>query len=169
MHRLLGILFFVSGTCFAQAPQLELHSYGFDPVEVAIPATPVEKLLEVSKGWALEYNREERGADITNVTTNSMDITAYKRNAFYYRNRGFTQDHSITYTMHLTFTPNSYTLTFKVNDIYVDGDSLIEYKLPDYFTSSGSLKEGYTSLDESLEATVNKIIESHYNFIISYR
>ena len=169
MQKIAYILFFITGICTAQPPTMELEPNGFDPVVVNIPLTPNEKLIAVSRDWALEFNRSQRGADITNVTENSMAITAYKRNAFYYRNRGFVYEFSITYTMLITFDEDSYTLNFKINDIYSDTDSLIESKIPDYFTPAGNLKEGYEALDESLEVTVNDIVKSHYNFIINFR
>lgn len=153
---------------FAQ-PQLELTPNGFDPVTVEIPSTPNEKLIEVSTAWANEYNRRQKGAVITDVTANSMTITAYKKNAFYFRNRGEAFDHSVNYTLKLAFSQSNYTLQFTVTDIFTDGDKLIQYKLPDYFRPDGKLKEGYTDLEKSLEDTVNDIVASHYNFLINYR
>lgn len=167
MYRL--IFLFLAAAALAQPPKMELKPNGFDPIEVAIPATPNEKLIEITKAWAQEANRSERGADVTEVTENSLTVSAYKRNGFYYRDRGETHNHRIRYSMKITFYENRYTLAFTVNDIYTDGDKLVSYKLPDYFTSEGKIKEGYTDLKPSLERTVNDIVTSHYNFIINFR
>ncbi len=163
------VVLFLSVAALAQPPKMELKPNGFDPIDVAIPATPNEKLLEVTSAWAQEYNRREEGVDITDVTANSVTVSAFKRNGFYYRDRGEKHNHKIRYTMKITFYEDRYTLAFIVGDIYTDGDKLIDYKLPDYFTSEGTIKEGYTDLKPSIERTVNDIVTSHYNFIINFR
>ncbi|AWH86712.1 hypothetical protein HYN59_17075 [Flavobacterium album] len=167
MYKLLFLL--ISVTALAQPPKMELQPYGFDPIEVTIPATPNDKLIEVTKAWVQDYNRREKGADITNVTGNSITVSAFKKNGFFYRNRGEAFEHKIRYTLKITFQENRYTLAFNVEDIYADGESLAKYKIPDYFNSSGNLKDGYTDLKPSLERTVNDIVNSHYNFILNFR
>ena len=169
MRKITLLILFICTTIKAQPPLMELHSNGFDPVEVSIPSIPVELFIKATDTWAYEYNRLKSPVDVTNVTANTITISAYKKNAFYYRNRGEAFFYKIHYTMTITFHVNSYTLDFKVGDIYTDGDVLVEYKLPDYFTSSGKLKDGYNMLDESLQKTVNDIVNSHYNFIIKYQ
>ncbi|MGQ2982535.1 hypothetical protein [Flavobacterium sp.] len=167
MYRL--IFLFLSAAALAQPPKMELNPNGFDAIDVSIPATPNEKLIEITKAWATKANQREKGADVTDVTANSLTVSAYKRDAFFYRDRGETHSHRIRYSMKITFYENRYTVAFTVNDIYMDGDKLVTYKLPDYFTSEGKLKEGYTDLEQSLERTVNDLVTSHYNFIINFR
>ena len=167
MKKLFTLLcFLVFAFANAQPPAMELHPHGFDPIVVTIPTTDNDKLIALSKEWAIKYNPE--GADVSKVTGNSMVITALKRNAFYYRNDGVPYDHMIQYTLKLVFSQNSYTLVFSVDDIYHD-DVLLEYKIPDYFTSEGDLKEGYEEIEPSLETTVNNLVKSHYNFLINFR
>lgn len=169
MKRLILLAcFLVYSYSNAQPPVIELQPYGFDPIVVTIPDTSNEKLIELSKNWALNYNSEE-GADVTEITQNSMVITALKRNAFYYRNDGVPYDHMIQYTMKLVFSQNSYRLVLTVDDIYNNDDKLIKYKIPDYFNSDGDLKEGYEQIRPSLETTVNNMVKSHYNFLINFR
>jgi hypothetical protein len=169
MQKILFLLCFFAIASMHAQPRLELEPAGFAPIEISLPPTPNDKLIEVTKAWAKEYNKGAKGYDFTNVTANSITINAYKKNAFFYRNRGEAFDHSINYTMKITFHENSYTLQFTVTDIFVGTDKLIEYKLPDYFTNEGKLKEGYDDLKPSLEKNVNDIVASHYNFILNYR
>lgn len=159
----------------AQPPRLELEPRGFAPVEVQIPLTANEKLIEVTKAWAGEYNNRRSignrrgGHDITNVTANALTVHAYKRNAFFYRERGQAFNHSIDYSLNLTFYETYYTVEFTVDNIYIDNDKRIESGITDYFNSEGKLKEGYDELEASLEANVNEIVLSHYNFLINFR
>ena len=150
-------------------PQLELTTGTFAPVEVTIPSTPNEKLIETSKSWANEFNKRQKGADVSDITANSMTISAYKKNAFFIRNKGETFQYAIQYTIKLKFNVNSYTLQFNVTDIYTDQDRLVEYKLPNYYTSDGEFKDGYSTIKPSLERTVNDIVTSHYNFLLNFR
>lgn len=159
-------------SCFistAQPPRLELTPGGFEPVTVQIPATPAEKLIELSKNWAAETNKRRRGYDITNVTANTVTVSAYKRNAFYYRNRGESYDFRIRYDMAFTFNNDSYAVAFRVVDIYAKDDNVQKTGLGNYFTSDGRLKEGFEEVEPSLEATVNSLVNSHYNFLINFR
>ncbi|ALM48365.1 hypothetical protein AMR72_05285 [Flavobacterium psychrophilum] len=169
MRKLLSLLFILFGLSVYAQPKLELTPRGFDPVEVTIPSIPPEKFIELSKSWTTEYNRRLKGADVTNVTDSSLTISAFKKNAFFFRNRGEMFEYTINYSMKITFSNQSYTLQFIVNDIYTDDDTLVKYKLPDYFNSSGELKEGYADLKPSLERTVNSIVASHYNFIANFK
>lgn len=168
-YLLLTVLLITTYAAVAQPPHMELEPYGFDAVSIAVPATPNEKLIDLSESWAAQYRRRKQGIDVTNVTETSMVITAFKKNAFYYSNKGETFYHKIRYEMMVEFAQSTYTVTFKVLDIYLDDDVLLEYKVPDYFTSEGVLKDGYNTLETSLEDTVNDIVNSHYNFIINYR
>ena len=171
MHRLLLFLCLaISIPLRAQPPRMELTPTGFGSVTVTIPDTPVEKLVEVSRNWAQEYNRKERdGVDITNVTDNSMTISAFRKNAFHYSNRGETFYQKIRYNMDLSFTGSSYTVSFTVTDIYADDNKRLTYLLPDYFLPDGRLKEDYEDIEPSLEQTVNTIVRAHYNFIVNFR
>lgn len=169
MSRLLSLLCLFIGLSLHAQPTLELNPRGFDAVEATIPSAPAEKLIDLSKSWASEFNRKEKGADITGVTTSGLIITAFKKNAFFFRNKGEMFEYTIRYSMKITFTNGSYSLQFTVNDIYADDDTLVKYKLPDYFLPSGELKEGYADLKPSLERTVNGIVASHYNFIANFR
>jgi len=174
MRLCLLFIFFVT-LASAQPPRLELEPRGFAPVDVQIPATSNEKLIEVTKAWANEYNNRRstgnrrRGYDVTDETTNALTIHAYKRNAFFYRERGMAFNHSIDYSLRLNFYETYYTIQFTVESIYIDNDKLIESDIQDYFTSDGKLKEGYDELETSLEDNVNEIVESHYNFVINFR
>lgn len=163
-----SLCLFLSIAAAAQPPRLELTPRGFEPVDIAFPATPNEKLLELTQSWAFEYNRREDGFDTSNITTNTITITANKDNAFYYRERGEAFDFKIRYTMDITFNNGSYTLKFSVPEIYAD-NKRINYTLPDYFTSEGRLKEGYGEIERSIEATVNNIVTAHYNYLIKLR
>lgn len=166
MYKITLLLLFICTTAGAQPPVMEVHANGFDPIEVSTPSIPVDLFMKATDTWAYEYNRLKSPVDVINTTANSITIRAYKKNAFFYRNRGEAFYYKIRYTMTITFHGNSYTIDFKVGDIYTDGDVLVKYKLPDYFTSSGKLKDGYEMLDKSLQKTVNDIINSHYDFII---
>lgn len=164
------LLLLLLTSCLWAQPSLELTPAGFEPVEVTISALPNEKLIELTKSWAAELNRRLKSRyDITDVTENSLTITGYKKNAFLIRNKGETFDYAIGYTMKLSFSRNSYTLRFIVNDIYTDQDRLVQYKIPDYFNSAGELKDGYDELKPTLEKTVNDLALSHYNFIMNFR
>lgn len=169
IYRLLCLVMLLPVVAFGQ-PSLELEPSGFAPVTVTIPTTLNEKLVDLTRAWAQEYNRRnDRGYDLINVTDNSITVSSYKKNAFYYRDRGQSFNLSINYSMQLTFSESSYTLTFTVTDIFADNDKLLEYKIPDYFTTEGKLKEGYDELDTSLKKNVNDIARSHYNFLINFR
>ncbi|RWX01039.1 hypothetical protein [Flavobacterium cerinum] len=169
MQKLLPILcLFIAGIAIAQ-PQMVLMPYGFDPVEVQIPSISQEKFIELSKSWAAEFNRGQKGYDVSDVTSNSLTITAYKRNAFFYRNLGETFQYTIRYSMKLNSYGTYYKLVFTITDIYANDDVLINYKIPDYFSSSGQLKDGYSDIKPSLEKTVNYIAASHYSAIASYK
>ncbi len=170
MQRLLTLLcFFTIIPAIAQS-NLELTPQGFEAVQVEIPATSNEKLIETSKAWAASYNRRNRkGYDVYDVQQNAMSISALKKNGFFIRNKGETFGYTIRYNIKLVFYGDYYTLQFIVTDIYTDDDTLVKYKLPDYFTSSGELKDGYENLKPSLEKTVNEIVTSYHDYIINFR
>lgn len=154
-------------TLHAQPPELKLTPGGFDPVKVSVPQMPNEKLVELTKQWATEANRNY-DVDITDVTDNSLTISSFRKKGFFYRSKGETYYHRIRYQMKFSFSGDLYTVTFSVPEIYND-DVLLKYTLPDYFDSKGNIKEGYTDLKPSIENTANTLVTSHYNFIVNYR
>jgi hypothetical protein len=153
MRLMHSILFcFAAMTALAQPPAMELQPNGFEPVTIPFPATPAERLIELTQTWADSFNRREEGFDATNITPNTITITANKENAFFYRERGEAFDHEIRYEMRLTFNEDSYTLNFVITEIYMR-DRLLESDIPDFFNSEGRLKEGYEEIERSLETT----------------
>lgn len=166
MNRILTLILFIAATAFAQ-PKTELAPAGFSTVTVTIPASVPEKMVELTKNWALEANR--RGSfDVSEVTTNTITVTANKKDAFYYRSKGEGYDHDIRYDLKLNFSESSYTATFVVKEIYAD-NVRIESTVADFFSSDGAPKVGFEDVKPSLEATANTILKSHYNFILNFR
>jgi len=170
MYRLLVILFVISaGMAYGQPPEMEVTRNGFSPITMRVPAMAADKFVEVTKAWAGSFTNREGGYDAKNITGNTITISALKRNAMRYQNVGQTVENKIRYNLEITFTATSYTVRFVVVDIYGDNDTLLDYRLPDYYKSDGTLKDGYRGLDTSLETTANNIVQSYHDFIINYR
>lgn len=142
--------------------KLEMTPQGFAPVEIPRPQRTNEKLIELSRDWAANYNRREH--DVYDVTASSMKIDAVRQNAFYYRNRGETYHSNIRYTLAVDFGENNLTITFSVKDIFVR-QTLIEKTIADFFASDGRLKSEFLEVKPSLEETVNEIVGSYTTFI----
>jgi hypothetical protein len=157
----------------AQPPKMKLGPGGFEAITVTIPATIPEKLVSVTKTWATERERrsmdQDKGYDFTNVSDNTITVSGFKKNAFYYSDRGEQFEHRIRYTMEFVFYDNRYTLKFNVVEIYTDNDVPVQSTLSDYFTGDGTLKEGYRDLNTTLETTVNNMVQSHYDTLINFR
>ncbi len=168
MKKLIVIVcIMLSAIVGAQPPQVTLSPSGFDPVDVSVPAMPNERFIDLSKNWALEsYKRG--GYDITEVTANSLTISATERNAFFYRNKGEGFDHDVRYDMKITFYGNRYTAQFIVKQIFADNIQ-IKSTLGDFFDSNGNPKEGFNDVKPSMEFTVNKVLRSYYNFVTNFR
>ncbi|MES2484755.1 MAG: hypothetical protein V4581_02250 [Bacteroidota bacterium] len=166
MKRLLTIMCcFILAATKAQAPKTQLQRGSFESVTATMPPMLPEKFIDNTKAWAHTFTRTAGGYDATNVTGNTITISALKRNAFRYQNAGETVENKVGYSLEITFNTTSYTIKYIVNDIYGDNDTLLEYKLPDYFTSNGKLKEGYNGLIKSMEATANETLESFHDYI----
>lgn len=156
------ILFFWIAVSSAQT-KLELTPKGFVPLEIDIPNQPIDKLIEQSKEWAPYYN--ENGADVFDVTKNSLTIEARYEDAYYYWNLAVKYNFDIKYSLKIVFGENQkYTLTFIVKEIYTDNVPL-KTTVADFFTSKGKLKDDFKDAKPSLENTVNKIIKSYADFI----
>jgi hypothetical protein len=170
MPRLYSILcFLVLANSYAQAPVVTLQNGVFDAVTVSIPTMKPEKFVDITKAWAQSFTRNEGGYDASNITANTITVSALKRNAFRYQNVGEVVENKIRYSLEISFTATGYTVKFVVNDIYGDNDNLLDYKLPDYYTSGGSLKEGYDGIEQTIQKTATDIIQSHYDHILNYR
>lgn len=162
MKKLLPIFFlFFSWICFSQEP-VELTPNGFPSVTFTKPNIPLENLIEASRSWALSHNKN--GADVYDVTSNSLKIDALRKNAFYYYNLGERYTFDIKYTLAVEFEDTNYTLKFIVKEIYTD-NKLIKSTLADYFTPDGKLKEGFEEIKPSLDITVNKLLNSFASFL----
>ena len=169
MKKLLLLLFVTASTAMAQTPTLQLTPRGFEPVTYTLPRIAGGKFTDLSKAWVTEQKRKHEQFDLSNVGSNTLTISGLEKNAFFYRNRGETFQHKAKLVMKVDFTATGYTLTLTVPEIYAESDTPTQYTLPDYFDSSGNIKEGYDGLKTSIEATVNDIALNYYNFIINYK
>lgn len=161
-HFLQIALFFCVAISSAQV-KLELTPEGFTSIEVELPKKSFDKIIELSKSWALIYNK--KGADVYDVTQNALSIGALNEYAYYYWNLGEKYNYNIKYIMTLKFKENDkYALTFKVNEILTD-NVLTKTTTADFFTAEGNVKQEYEDSKTSLENTVNKIVNSYVEFI----
>lgn len=160
----LALLFTLSIT--AQPAPANVSQRGVEAFTATMPAMQPGRFTELTKAWANAYTGGSY--DATSVTGSSITISAVKRNAFRYRNTSETVENKISYSLVMEFTSNSYTLKFLVEDIYGDNDVLLKYRLPDFYKSNGELKDGYDGLEKSLEATINDIVQSHYDYLVNY-
>lgn len=162
MKKLLTIFYaFYCCSAFAQEP-LELTASGFPTLTIAKPNIPLENLIEASKSWALSYNKN--GADVYEVTLNSLKIDALRKSAFAYYSLGERYNFDVRYTLAVEFRDANYTLKLIVKEIYTD-DKPIKSTIADYFTPEGKIKEGFEEIKPSLEITVNKLISSFVTFM----
>jgi hypothetical protein len=161
--RLLVFFFFFIVTA-ATAQQFELTPNGFDAVELSRPARTNEKLIEMTKGWADFYHKQ--GHDVYNVTANSLDIDAFKDNAFFYHNLGELFTHRIKYTMRINFGEEVCRIQFIVKEIYAK-KTLIKMTPSDFFAPDGTLKEDMDEAKTSLEKTANNTLNSFSKFILN--
>lgn len=162
MKKLLTIsLFFFYFAVFSQE-KTQLTPNGFPTVTVQKPNIPLENLIDASRSWALYYNK--LGADVYEVTVNSLKIDALRKGAFHYYSLGERYTFDVKYTLAVEFGDTNYNLKLTVKEIYTD-DKLLESTLADYFTLEGKLKDGFEEIKPSLEITVNKIISSFATYI----
>lgn len=162
MKKLLSI-FCLLYCCFAFSQEkIELTPNGFATVVITKPNIPLENLIDASKSWALSYNKN--GADVYEVTSNSLKIDALKKGAFHYYSLGERYTFDIKYTLAVEFGDVNYTLKVIVKEIYTD-DKPIKSTLAAYFTPEGKIKEGFEEVKPSLEITVNKLISSFATYI----
>lgn len=144
--------------------KLEMTPKGFLPLEMDMPNQPIHQLIEQSKEWARYYN--QKGADVFDVTENSLTIEARYENAYYYWNLAVKYNFDIKYSLKIVFGENQkYTLTLIVKEIYTD-KVLLKTTVADFFTSEGKLKEDFKDVKTSLEKTANRIVNSYITFII---
>jgi hypothetical protein len=167
LYAIIVILGAYIGKAQPQAAQIEQGIVA--PFSSDMPEMKPERFIDITKAWAHAFTRSEGGYDASNVSGNTITISAFKRNAFRYQNTGETVENKIRYSLVITFTPNSYTLKFVISDIYGDNDVLLKYKLPDYYKSDGTLKDGYDGLETSLRATVDDVVQSHYTYVANYK
>lgn len=162
MKKIVLLLLFCSSLGIAQS-RLELTPNGFASIAINMPPKPLQSITDAAKTWADAYNKQ--GADVYEVTANSLKIDALKDNAFFFRNVGETYMFKIRYTLSVEFGDKTYKLSFRVKEILDGNDKLLDTTIADYFTSEGKLKEDYTELKPSLENTANTIVQSFAKYI----
>jgi hypothetical protein len=148
----------------ATAQQFELTPTGFDAIELPRPNRSNEKLIEKTKGWADYFYKN--GHDVYNVTATSLDIDAFKDNAFFYHNLGELFSHRIKYTMRINFDKDFCRISFIVKEIYIK-KTLIKMTPADFFTPDGLLKDDMDEAKTSLEKTANNALNSFSKFILN--
>lgn len=164
MKNILLIFLFLCSTIGIAQTKLELTPSGFSSLQINSPVKPLEKLMDAAKTWAEAYNNKN-GADVYDVTTNSLKIDALRDNAFFFRNLGETYSFKIKYTLAVEFGDKTYKLTFKVKEILDSNEKLLDTTIADYFTSEGKLKEDYTEVKPSMEKTANAIVNSFVTYM----
>jgi hypothetical protein len=163
MKKSLRIIVLLFSVLAAAQPKFEMSPRGFAPIELQNPNRPNTELVQMVKAWATAYN--EKGADVYDITENSLTIEALNHNAFYYLNRGETYKFDIKYVLKVVFKPgNKYTLAFSVKEIY-DNQILLKTNIAGFYAPDGRLKEDYEEVKPSLEFTANEIARSFSSYL----
>gem|GEM_PF-726193 len=163
MKRFLTLLFVLALTTSWSQVVAEMTPKGFTPVSFPTPPKTLEKLIEASKSWAATYNKD--GFDVTDVTENSLTVSGLKKYACYYWNLGVRYDYNIRYTLKITFEKdNTCKVVFNTKEFYAN-NVLTKTTIPDFFTPEGQLKQDFKDVKPTLEATVDRMIQSYVNFI----
>lgn len=164
MKRILQLLLIFSTFASLAQIKVEVTQNGVDPnqFQESLPAMSDERFIELSQIWASEFSRGE--FDISEVSSNSLTIDAFRDNAFLYRNKGETFMHNIKYQLKVSKTGNSYTASFKILEIYAK-KVLLKSTISDYFLPNGNLKEGFEEVKPSLERSVNMILNSYDRYL----
>ncbi len=163
MKYFLNITLFFLVTLSSAQTNLELTPKGFATLELKTPNKPLDQLITTSKSWASVYNK--KGADVSEVTENSLTIDAKILNAYYTYNVGVKYNYDIEYILKIEFqSNNTYTMDISVKDIYTENIA-VKTTTADFFTAEGKLKDDFKDAKPSLENTINKILKSYTNFI----
>ncbi|HEX8270244.1 MAG TPA: hypothetical protein VF581_10170 [Flavobacterium sp.] len=165
MKILLLLLLIMTGSSGFSQAAVELTPGGFATVAFERPARTNEQLLERARGWAIIFNRNnDNPVDVYDVSETGVSIDAFRNNAFFYRNRGEVYYHRIRYTMRIEFGEKTYSINFRVKEIYTD-NTLTELTTADFFAPDGRLKEDYEEVKPSLETSANTVINSFASYM----
>ncbi len=160
----LAILLLLFASASAQI-KLELTPQGFPSTTIPRPQVIDDRLIEAVKNWVATYNeKNEYGYDVSDVSSSGMTIEAYKRNAFYYTNKGEVFQHRIRYRMRLEFANQTIKTQFSVIEIYAQ-KNLLKLKTSEFFLPDGRLKDDYRDAKPSLEKTANAILNNFADFM----
>lgn len=163
MKRFLTILLLFTAIQSWSQNVMEMTPNGFLPLSFKTPAKPLEKLIELSKSWAPFYNKD--GYDVSEVTENSITVTALKLTACYYYNLGVRYDYNIRYTLKIVFNKDkTYTLTFNPKEFYAN-EVLTKTTISDFFLPDGRFKDDFKDVKPSLEITAERIVKSYIGYI----
>ncbi|RZJ24204.1 MAG: hypothetical protein EOO48_14740 [Flavobacterium sp.] len=159
MKKITTLFLILFSTFIYAQPPLVLDQNGFAPVHFDVPDVQLKTLMDNTKAWSYSVNK--KGADFSEETDHSINVTALEENAFFIRNRGEEYAFRIKYAMSINFEKGQCTVFFTVKEIY-DGEQLTKSTLSDYFTSDGKLKEDYRDAKPSLEKTANDLLKTLY-------
>ena len=163
MKYFLNIALFFFVTLSSAQTNLKLTPQGFATLELKTPNKPLDQLITASKSWASVYNK--KGADVSEVTGNSLIIDAKIDNAYYTYNVGVKYNYDIEYTLKIAFQDNkTYTMRISIKDIYTE-NIVVKTTTADFFTAEGKVKDDFKDAKPALESTINKILKSYTNFI----
>jgi hypothetical protein len=163
MKYVLHIALFFFVTLSSAQTTIELTPQGFASIEMKTPDKPLDQLITASKSWASVYNK--KGADVSEVTENSLTVDAKIVNAYYTYNVGVKYNYDIEYTLKIEFQSNkTYTMRISVKDIYTE-NIVVKTKTADFFTAEGKVKDDFKDAKPSLENSINKVLKSYVNFI----
>ncbi|NBL66030.1 hypothetical protein GV828_12550 [Flavobacterium sp. NST-5] len=157
------LLFFWSVSIAAQTT-VSLTPTGFSPNPVTenIPLMSNEKFMDITRLWIEEFTRGT--GTVSELTTNSLTLDAYRDNAFYITNLGETFYYKVRYQLKIAKEGNTYSATFNVTQIQ-NTRSVLESSITNYFLPDGTMKEGFEEVKPSMEKTANIILGSYYRYI----
>jgi len=144
-------------------PNFDLTKNGVSPIILNIDSLDAKSIYLRAMNWIQETYKDPQKVLKANIQNEKVRVETYKSNAWYYMSLGRRYDYDMDYTFEIEFKDGKVRLTYTPGQFWVQGKRGLTYE--SFYKSSGELRQAYKEGEISLEASMNELKDSLYNYL----
>ena len=148
-----------------EIPQLKLTPTGVAPIIVQADSLKANQLYAKALNWVQDTYKNPDKVLKSKIENESIRIDGYAQDAWFYKTFVGTMFYNIDYTIEISFKDGKYKFEYRIGQFYANGGQKALFDYSTFYKKDGTIRSVYSDAPASLEASMNALSQSFYNYV----
>jgi hypothetical protein len=145
--------------------ELKITNKGVPQITISAENFTAKEIYDKALIWVNANFSNPKDAIKENIENEFLKIEGFKLKAWYYTSMGIKNYNHMLYNIEFTFFDGSLKVNYTILQFYINEGLNAQYNYEMFFKKDGFVRSKYKDAVPSLEATMNELLFSFYNFL----